>query len=161
MDSGNSRGGFGAWFVRAARGVGDLGNPFYREERQRDVWNEASAVGLQVVLWLGLLASTVLVWVIGAPAVPYAIAFLAIIGVASLVTVGYARCLGVDVESSQRVLRLRLVPYVVVLALLAVGIARTTAVSTSFGVGLAVGAAGALVIATVALVRGRRRARAA
>jgi hypothetical protein len=40
-------------FVRLAAGVGDLGNPFYREERQRDVWNEASAVGMQLTLWAG------------------------------------------------------------------------------------------------------------
>ena len=38
-------------FVRAARFVGDLGNPFYEEERQRDVWNEACAFGLQLLLW--------------------------------------------------------------------------------------------------------------
>jgi hypothetical protein len=25
------------WFVKAAATMGDLGNPFYREERQRDV----------------------------------------------------------------------------------------------------------------------------
>ena len=30
------------WFVRAAAAIGDLSNPFYGEERQRDVWNEAS-----------------------------------------------------------------------------------------------------------------------
>src|SRR5690242_18627048 len=33
-------------FVRWAGVVGDLGSPFLAEERQRDVWNEASAVGL-------------------------------------------------------------------------------------------------------------------
>ena len=40
------------WFVTAAGIVGDLGSPFYREERRRDVWNEASAVvmGLPVPL---------------------------------------------------------------------------------------------------------------
>ncbi len=43
------------WFVRAATVIGDLSNPFYREERQRDVWNEAAAVALQVILWLSLL----------------------------------------------------------------------------------------------------------
>jgi hypothetical protein len=50
------------WFVRAAGMVGDLGSPYYREERQRDVWNEAAAVGLQVVLWLGLGAAAAMVW---------------------------------------------------------------------------------------------------
>lgn len=34
-----------SWFVRAAAVVGDLDSPFSAEERDRDVWNEASAVG--------------------------------------------------------------------------------------------------------------------
>jgi hypothetical protein len=38
------------WFVRVAAVIGDLSNPFYGEERQRDVWNEASAVALQVLI---------------------------------------------------------------------------------------------------------------
>lgn len=53
-------------FVRLAAGVGDLGNPFYREEPQRDVWNEASAVGMQLTLWAGMAAATVMVWLGGA-----------------------------------------------------------------------------------------------
>ena len=78
------------WFVRAAGMVGDLGNPFYREERQRDVWNEASAVGLQLVLWLGLAAVAAMVWLGGAPALPYALAVLVVLGAASWVSVLYA-----------------------------------------------------------------------
>ena len=62
------------WFVKAAATIGDLGNPFYREERQRDVWNEASAVGLQLVLWLGLGTVAAMVWLGGPPALPYAFA---------------------------------------------------------------------------------------
>ncbi len=58
------------WFVRAAAVIGDLSNPFYREERQRDVWNEASAVALQVLLWLSWLAATAAVWIMGAPRCP-------------------------------------------------------------------------------------------
>lgn len=53
------------WFVRAAAAVGDLGNPFYREERRRDVWNEASAVGFQLMLWLGLAAAAAMIWIAG------------------------------------------------------------------------------------------------
>ena len=51
------------WFVQAAAVIGDLSNPFYREERQRDVWNEASAVAFQVLIWLHLLAATAVVWI--------------------------------------------------------------------------------------------------
>ena len=46
-------------FLRWARVVADFGSPFYREERQRDVWNEASALGFQAGVWLTLLAATV------------------------------------------------------------------------------------------------------
>ena len=77
------------WFVRLAGVVGDFGNPFYGEERQRDVWNEASAFGLQLVLWLGLLTSTALVWVGGSDTVPYAVGLLGIIGFTALATIGY------------------------------------------------------------------------
>lgn len=75
-----------SWFVKGAGVVGDLGNPFYREERQRDVWNEASAVGLQVALWLGLGAAAAMVWLGGAPALPYAVAILVVLGAASWVS---------------------------------------------------------------------------
>ena len=37
--------------IRVAQFIGDFGNPFYDEERQRDVWNEACAFGLQLLLW--------------------------------------------------------------------------------------------------------------
>jgi hypothetical protein len=57
--------------VRIAQFVGDFGNPFYEEERQRDVWNEACAFGLQLAIWLVLGASTVVVWTVGAASVPY------------------------------------------------------------------------------------------
>ena len=71
------------WFVRAAAVIGDLSNPFYAEERQRDVWNEASAVALQVLLFLNLLGATAAVWIVGADALPYVYALLAMIGIAS------------------------------------------------------------------------------
>lgn len=62
-----------SWFVRAAAAVGDLGNLFYREERRRDVWNEASAVGFQLMLWLGLAAAAAMIWIGGPPALPYVV----------------------------------------------------------------------------------------
>ena len=109
------------WFVRAAGAVGDLGNPFYREERQRDVWNEASAVGLQVALWLGLAAAAAMVWIGGAAALPYAYAFVVVLGAAGWITILYARALGVEVGSPQRVTRLRFLPLAAVVVVLAIG----------------------------------------
>lgn len=134
----------GGWFVRAAGVVGDLANPFYREERQRDVWNEACAVGLQVVLWLGLGAAAAMAWFGGAPALPYAVAVLGVLGAAAWVSVLYAGRLGVRMESAAGVLRLRLVPYGLLLVLFLAGAVRA-APADGFGAGFAKGmVAGAL-----------------
>jgi hypothetical protein len=111
------------WFLRAAGAIGDLSSPFYREERQRDVWNEASAVGLQVTLLLALAAATGMVWLGGASALPYAFTVLGVVGVASWMTLLYAAALGVTVDDAS-LLRLRLVPYLALLVLFLVGAAR-------------------------------------
>ena len=120
-----------SWFVRAAAFLGDLSNPFYREERQRDVWNEASAVALQVVLVLSLLAATAAVWIIGAAAVPYVYALLGIVGIASWIAILYARSLGVNADDPQRMWRPRMIPYLAVLALLVAGLVHATLQDTS------------------------------
>jgi hypothetical protein len=147
------------WLVRAAGVVGDLGSPFYAEERQRDVWNEASAVGLQLVLWLGTAAATALVWLVGAPALPYAAGLLGLIGVVSLVTVAYAHALGVRVEDAQ-LLRLRLVPVVALLVLFLVGAVREAPADGfvgGFAKGLVIGAGAALAWLAWSAWRGRRQ----
>lgn len=148
------------WFVRAAALVGDLGNPFYGEERQRDVWNEASAVGLQLVLWLGLAAAAAMSWLGGAPVLPYAVLLLIVLGTASWVTVLYARRLGVHGDEAGRVLRLRLLPYGALLVLFLAGALRA-APPDGFGAGFAQGmlAGSALAVAALAWsgLRARRR----
>lgn len=53
--------------VRAGHFVGDFGSPFYGEERQRDVWNEAQAFGLQLAVWATLTAATITVWSVAPP----------------------------------------------------------------------------------------------
>lgn len=50
--------------MKAMRFVGDLDDDFYKDERQRDVWNEASAVGLQSVFWAVFVSSAILPWVV-------------------------------------------------------------------------------------------------
>ena len=153
-----SRANESSWVMRSARAVGDLGNPFYAEERQRDVWNEASAVGLQLAVWLMLLAATVMVWVGGREAVPYALAVFLLAGAVSWTTVLYALALGVDASSPQHVLRARLLPYLALLVLLVVGTVRALGhLSTSMAAGAAVGAA----VAVAALTLARRRRSAA
>lgn len=128
------------WFLRSAGAVADLGNPFYREERQRDVWNEASAVGLQLMLWLGLAAAAAMTWLGGGAALPYAVTLLAVLGLGSWASVLYAQALGVSLVGRREVLRLRLIPYLVLLLVFVVGALRAVP-SGDFGAGFAGGMA--------------------
>lgn len=155
-------GGRRGWFVAAAETVGDLGNPFYREERQRDVWNEASAVGFQLMLWLTLLLATVMVWAGGAPLLPYAVALFLVLGLASMVSLGYAGRLGVQVADAQRVLRARLLPYAALLVAFLAGVVRVAAEAGLNAVvawGMAAGGAVALLALVLDAVKDRRRER--
>jgi hypothetical protein len=152
------------WFVRAAAVIGDLSNPFYREERQRDVWNEASAVALQVLIWLHLLAATAAVWFVGADAVPYVYALIAMVGLAGWIAILYSWSLGVRVETSTTSRR-RLVPLVLVAVLLAAGLVRATTVDFSVDgwstvAGMVTGAAAVLVPLAVLARYARRRTQA-
>ena len=149
------------WFVRAGGAIGDLGSPFYREERQRDVWNEASAVGLQVTLWLALVAANGMVWLGGASGLPYAATVFGVVGVASWVTILYAGALGVTVDDAH-LLRLRLVPYLVLIVALLVGGARVAPSGGFLGGavwGGAFGGAVALLFVLWSGLRARRRQR--
>ena len=87
-------------FDRLTTRIGDLDHPLYAEERQRDVWNEASAVGFQLLLWALLVAAVVSVWVGGADAVPYTLGMTLPIGLASIVAVSYAARRGVDLRAA-------------------------------------------------------------
>ena len=112
-------------FVRAAQVVGDFANPFYAEERQRDVWNGAQAFGLQLAVWVMLSAGAISVWWVGAAVVPYVLTALGLLGLVCVLTLAYAQRLGVDVASPQRLLRLRLVPFGVIVVVLAGGLVRS------------------------------------
>jgi hypothetical protein len=142
-------------FVRLAAGIGDLANPFYREERQRDVWNEASAVAFQLLLWAGMAAATAMVWIGGADGLPYGLALMLLLGAASWVGIAYAAHLGVRVDTGTRLLRARTVPYVVLVLAFAAGAVRTGVVAGPFGWGVGAGA----LVGVLAGVLGLRRAR--
>jgi hypothetical protein len=151
--------------VRVAAFLGDLGNPFYREERQRDVWNEASAVALQVVVVLSLLAETAAVWIIGADALPYVYALLGIVGIAGWIAILYARSLGVNAEDPLRMWRPRMIPYLAVLALLAAGLVHATPQDTSSDdwsttAGMVTGMVAGVALPVAGLVYARKRSRA-
>ena len=155
------------WFLRTAARVGDLGSPFYDEEHQRDVWNEASAIGFQLLLWLLPALAVVSVWVGGAPAVPYALAMFLVPGLASWVVLGYAKAhgvLGADVRGV-RPLRGRVVAWLVLGVAFCAGVVRAQGSADGFSGGMAtgfvVGAALAVVAVAVGVLVGRRRARRA
>ena len=116
-------------FMRFASAVADLGDPFYTEERQRDVWNEASAFGFQLLLWSGLALSALMLWFGGRDALPYAYGLLGITGLASALTIGYARRLGVDVATRpfRSRSRSRWLVLMAVLGLLVAGLLRSLA----------------------------------
>ena len=145
--------------VSFARLVGDFGNPFYDEERQRDVWNEASAFGFQLVLWCSLLASTVLVWAVGAPALPYAMGLVVLVGTASLLTLGYAQRLGVALDTPRMTWR-RMAPLLLLVLALSGGLMHASIpgddFSSGFGQGMAVGGLGALLALGLATRRRRQ-----
>lgn len=154
------------WFVRAAAVIGDFTSPFYGEERQRDVWNEASAFGLQLLLWLTMLATSIAIWVIGRPAVGYALSLFALVGVTALATMVYAARLGIDVAVPPRLRPLRLMPYCLLLVVFYVGVFRALLSSGagfdpgsfefSFTLGTAIGAGSALALTVRSVLRSGR-----
>ncbi|TFV65205.1 UNVERIFIED_ORG: hypothetical protein E4P37_10900 [Bacillus sp. AZ43] len=150
------------WLVRSAAVIGDLSNPFYGEERQRDVWNEASAVALQVILWLSFVAATVAVWFVGEPAVPYVYTLIGIIGVASWVAVLYSWSLGVQIDNPAWLNRRRLAAVLVLAALLAAGLLRATASGIAVDdwstvAGMVTGAGAVLVVLALVSRSARKR----
>jgi hypothetical protein len=150
----------GGWFEAVAGLIGDLGHPFYEEERQRDVWNEASAVGLQLTLWLGFAVATAMVWLGGAPALPYAATVVVVLGVAGGVTVLYASRLGVRLDDPRGILRLRLIPYAGLLLAYFVGVMRAAPSDGFFGgfvEGMVLGSALAVAWLVGGALRARRR----
>ena len=150
------------WFVRTAGRIGDLGSPFYDEERQRDVWNEASAVGFQLLLWILPAAAVVSVWVGGGAAIPYALVMFLASGLASWVVISFAQARGVDLGAAEgiTVLRWRLLAYLVLLAAFCAGAVRA-APASSFGRGASWGLLAGAVIGIAAVAWSQRRARPA
>ncbi|MGF7122629.1 DUF2029 domain-containing protein [Rhodococcus sp. BE178] len=151
-------------FVNAMRVVGDLDDEFYSDERQRDVWNEAAAVGFQLFLWAALLAAAVLPWVAGAVGAWVALGLLVVSIAISACTMEFARRRQVDLRETATMARPRMAVAVAVYVIGAAGIVARLLVSNSDSasstwagviVGAAIGGAAAVVG-----VRNKRRRRA-
>lgn len=144
-------------FERFATRIGDLDSPFYDEERERDVWNEASAVGFQLMLWAVPLIAATSFWLGGATAMPYAIAMLIPWGLAAIMALAYAQRRGVDPGNVEALAGapLRLWVFVVVSAGLASGMLFAASQLTSdsniasFTRGAAQGGAVTFVVVTI------------
>lgn len=146
------------WALRAGSVIADLRSPLYDEERQRDVWNEASAVGFQLMLWAGLLAGSAMLWIGGDNAVPYSLVTVAVVSLGCISCLGYAQRLGVVDRTCFRPTP-RLALCILLVAAYLGGLLYATVgelgqvTIISGGVGGVAGGAGA----AIALIRPRRR----
>lgn len=93
--------------MKAMRFVGDLDDDFYKDERQRDVWNEASAVGFQFAYWITLIAAAILPWVAGRTGAWISLGLVIGWFVCSMVVLRYAQAHDVDVYASMKGLQPR------------------------------------------------------
>ncbi len=95
-------------FTKAMRKVGDLDDEFYDDERQRDVWNEASAVGMQLYVWVSLIVAAVLPWVAGRTGSWIALSLLVVYLSVTFAVLGYAKSRGLDMYTQQNLRRPRI-----------------------------------------------------
>ncbi|SNS62858.1 DUF2029 domain-containing protein [Rhodococcoides kyotonense] len=101
-------------FIKAMRFVGDLDDEFYDDERQRDVWNEASAIGFQLFQWASLISAAVLPWVAGTTGARVALGILLTLTVINVLAIGYAAARSVNLYTA-KVNRIRGVVVAIVL----------------------------------------------
>lgn len=149
-------------FTRAASVIADLDSPFYAEERQRDVWNEASAVGFQTLIWLMFGLVGAMVWIGGRSMFGWALTLLLLTGLASGLTIVHANRLGVTGWEGARMRRPRLLLAGLLIGLIGLGVLVRTDfdLSPSTIAGAVVGFVAALAGAAGAAWLVRRQARA-
>lgn len=76
--------------LRIMAAVGGLDSPLYDDERARSVWYEASAIGVNLALWGGLVLATVMIWVGGAPLLWWSVALFGLTILIAVTTTQYA-----------------------------------------------------------------------
>lgn len=142
-------------YDRALRWIGDLDHPFYRDERRRFVWYEASSIGFQLVLMLQYLLAAGAVLVMGRDALPYAGVGLIPVAVAAIVVAGYTKQRGTQYLVRSGDMRRSRSVAGVVLALLFVAALTRLALESGSGFVERALALGGLVAAVVGLTRSR------
>ena len=86
---------------RAIAAIADFNNPFYAEERQRDVANEAAAFGYWVLFWTLLIGAGATCWFFPAHYMAATVLAVWVFLVAGLTSL-YARRLGVTYSDRDR-----------------------------------------------------------
>ncbi|KQU61057.1 hypothetical protein ASG84_00465 [Rhodococcus sp. Leaf278] len=94
-------------FIKTMRIIGDLDDEFYDDERQRDVWNEASAIGFQLFLWAALIGGAILPWAANTTGAWIALGILVVFTLISCATIGYSAVRGVNIYTAAKAGRLR------------------------------------------------------
>lgn len=105
-------------FIKTMRFIGDLDDEFYDDERQRDVWNEASAIGFQLFYWTAMVGAAVLPWIAGRYGAWTGLGLLVVTTLISFATLGYSAARGVNLYTASKIGRVR---GIVVGVLIAVG----------------------------------------
>lgn len=105
-------------FIKAMRFVGDLDDEFYDDERQRDVWNEASAIGFQLFAWASLISAAILPWAAGRTGAWIGLGILVVSTLINFATASYSAARGVNLYTASKLVRVRAI---VVGVLVAVG----------------------------------------
>ncbi|MFN2347241.1 MAG: hypothetical protein ABR616_16200 [Dermatophilaceae bacterium] len=158
-------------FVRVASAVGDFDSPFYDEERDRDVWNEASAIGFQMLLWGVPLVAAASLWIAGSAALLPIALLLALWAATAVVVLSYAQRFEVDPNERTSLVGGRHAMFLALLALLGTGVVRAgldlavvgSSPAASFvrgmGQGMTATAVALCLLLVVLLVRDRLRSR--
>lgn len=94
-------------FIKTMRFVGDLDDEFYDDERQRDVWNEASAIGFQLFSWAAMIAAAVLAWTVGRTGAWIALGLLVALTSVTTLTIVYSWARGVNLYTASKIGRVR------------------------------------------------------
>lgn len=85
--------------LKVGRVIGDLDDEFYNDEGSRDTWNEASAVGFQMLLWMALITAAALPFVAGRTGANIGTLLLFAVGLTSIFVQVYAVGRGINVNS--------------------------------------------------------------
>ncbi|ERB54638.1 hypothetical protein EEB12_10010 [Rhodococcus sp. WS1] len=143
--------------MKAMRFVGDLDDDFYKDERQRDVWNEASAVGFQFAYWITLIAAAILPWVAGRTGAWISVGLIIGWFICSMVVLRYAQAHDVDAYTSMKGLPPRVLMAGSVYLIALIGVVAQLVARPGDGISTWAGAGVGALVGVTAAVLGVKR----